>query len=325
MKRSLVRIAILVIVGALAGLAFVEVRQSRCEAKVAELEAWYTALAEEGNRGFDLLGKGVQLVASKRRGRQFLAQASVEASRGVVQVNGAPVAMSVSDGQPLDRITEALVGLHGPGPARSPRLEAAKGADARRPPVPDAIALFIDRQTKWSVVCDLVEAVANAGYRRVLFVAEGTSAVIAPPRASNTERFESLARQASGVPAPVLSPDSPARERLYDECQPAVELLETYSRTNPLQVLARAPREIPAAIRACDCAVDFDAVKNQLWAQMGRFSGPALVDVPFTLADEGAAARVVEGTAQQPFEAVFPALEAAALSGEPLRLRATGR
>ncbi len=322
MKRSRVRITLLVIVGALAGIAFSQARQSRCEAKVAELEAWYTAVAEEGNRAFDLLGRDVPLVASKRRGRHFLVRASVEASRGSVQVNGAPIAMGVPDGEPLDRITQALIELHGAGPARR---EAANTADGPRPPVPEAIALVVDRQTKWSVVCDLVEAVANAGYLRVFFVAEGTSAVSAPPRASNTELFESLARSTPNDPAPVLNPDNPAKGRLYDECQPVVELLQTYSHTNPLQVLARAPREIPAGIRACGCAVDFDAVKNQIWAQMGRFSGPPFVDVPFTLADEGAAGRVVEAPAQQPFEAVFAALEAAALSGEPLRLRAAGR
>lgn len=309
-------VLLLVGLGLLTAIGYLEVKRRRCDARVEEFAEWYAAVSAEGERNLVFSRKLAQS-AQPARYRWF--DAAVDVRESYATVSGKWIHWEPRLGpDPIrSQVSDELVEIYGAGPARSEQ-RAAPG----RLPAPETFALVVERSAPWGLVSGVLRGIAEAGYAKVAFRVEGTSRIAPPPRSANTELFEKVSALTPEDRAPDLNKPVP-RVPVYPRCPQALELFETYSHLNPREVFERSPQEVPEAIRACGCEVDFDAAKNQVWAQLGRFIGPPLTDVELRLATSEKGGAVFEAPAGKVFGDVFPELEKVATAGHPVRVRAS--
>jgi hypothetical protein len=140
-------------------------------------------------------------------------------------------------------------------------------------PLPREVSLYVPPDSPWREVRHALQVVQRAGVARVHFAVEGRSSLKAPPPAKNTQQLIDLSRPVD----PAVRPPAVRNDQIpsaWTDCPQTQAVFARMSHSSPEDTRRVWREEIPEAILACECQVDFDAAKNQLWAIYGRFSYP---------------------------------------------------
>jgi hypothetical protein len=254
-----------------------------CQQQVASLHDWMMSLAAAGQPEIDF---GTKLV-------------EVDLPAGWVPVSDdAELTESFTGVWNSDEGAHSYVnGLAGPALAARLGETFAAHADDEQP----GLRVDIDAKTPWSRVVELLDAAAKAGYPQAHLVFKAKPPMDPPPPSSVHDQL--VAGHAVD---------------LWERCH---DVSSYYLNHGGGGTRARAEEEataIPAAIASCACAVDFAAIRENMWSNhVGKGSFRAALTI--TLPAAGADATEVKLPAKTPWAKAAPKVLEAAKVGKPVR------
>ena len=214
------------------------------------------------------------------------------------------------DGAPAKDVKAALAAL------LKDRVQAARTAGDPTAAQPGLVVIAA-ADAPWAQVVTATSAAAGLGYARLGFLFARTTPVALPATAwVDSEEIEWKRHQAAGE-GDVASPaDAQMTARIDQALAPCPGAKELYGKARDAKPADRPAllAGMPAAVEACGCGVDFEAMKGVLW----RLHTPARVSVvSLALADKG---DEVSAAPDAPWSVTSQLVITAAAAGKPVRV-----
>jgi hypothetical protein len=165
----------------------------------------------------------------------------------------------------------------------------------------DRVVLLIDGQVPWRALAVVIGALGNAGVHHLALAftagkthatAPGPSSIDAQLRAFDAKEEADLERDPGGTLDRTINRGGPPPfiAAVYKDCPQAPKLIgditsERVPSDNKLQAIAA---KLPAAVVACECKIEVNALERLLWRLFGRDRDPLVAWVDVELAKGGA-------------------------------------
>jgi len=290
-----------------------------CRRTTAEFGIWLQAVVAAAAEAPLFPGKlGVRLVGFQ--GSPARVTPLVEIVPGRIFLDGAP-----PDVAPADAPFAAQLSALERGLARLARWRAALGP---RRAVDGLITVAVDRDVVWSEVAPLAGVLARAGYSQIdwAFAVQRTKAAARPPRSSVDEELASLA-SIPNTPYPGRTVKLvEITKRVLDRCPEMLKAMSELAGHDPEHTSASLAEKAAAAVAACRCAVDMDALEAVLYAGLDPAGGDPFTVVSFPLAPSaGRGARPLKAAASARWSAAYKQVVDAARASGATRYRLVTR
>lgn len=244
-----------------------------CAETTAEFRQWATALAADGLGDVLVPRKGIRLVA-------------VDSNTTVGRLDHSPMLVVTAD-----EVSYSGERMADPrswptdGPGRDTQVLPA---NAR----PERVQLLIDADVQWTVVRAVVGMLASSGAREIVFAFERDSAARRPGPSTidaDLTRFRQAPLQQADV--------GRLREKVYGACPAAGAVVAGATTLDPAANERALTVELPRAIEACRCQVDFAAVRAFHWYLAGRLDRRVAVGFTVRLEPDGTLVAIPPETA----------------------------
>ncbi|HSD85983.1 MAG TPA: hypothetical protein VLB44_00655 [Kofleriaceae bacterium] len=234
-----------------------------CAAKVKDFEGWLTSLELERSSYEIDFGYRLQVI-----GR---APSPVEQKIDAVEIT--PSSIEAFDASESNHAESKL----GKNPAQKALLERLTTIHGMANDAPDRVRIDVDEKAPWGDVARVADAAQKAGYKEAVLAFTATSKLTPP---AGVEAWTSKQEEVDAA--------SKRIEEMQKQCKAWDSAILTHVPKPSREDNAKAnASEIAAALVKCNCAVDLDEVRTQMFKEARWHQAVPRVGVLVQLADGG--------------------------------------